>query len=137
MISINSFISDFSKVRKSLNRRRRANPRPRRSTENLVETDLFDSAMDIRKLVGVQQGRMIYLTDKSDDQVYGMDKQKTRKELRSNGLLVKFNPEPQINEISILDELCHLQTEGKFLINKSGDLRTARSEDFFGLRSLI
>lgn len=73
--------------------------------------------MNIRKLIGVQSDRMIYLTDQTDDQIYGMDKQKTIKELRSNGLLLKFNPVSEINEISILDELCHLQSESKFFIN--------------------
>ena len=82
-----------------------------------MESDLFDNGMNIRKLVGVQNDQMVYLTDKSDDQIYRMNKQETIKELRTHGLLLKFNPELQVNEISILDELCRLQTESKFLIN--------------------
>ena len=112
-IKILRFLSDFSKVMKSLNRRRRVERKPRREA---TETDIFESGMNLRKLVGISSDQMIFLTDQSDDQTFNMNLKNARRELKTHGLLLGFNSNDS-NGVNVLDELCSLHSNRKLIFH--------------------
>lgn len=102
------------KVKKALRRRGiLPNARPRRS--DTANQDLFKAGMTLRKLTGLHDNEMIFLSDIDDSQISQINKKEARKELVRNGLLAEFHVNDEENN-DTMDELCRLYREGNFLV---------------------